>query len=32
VGPGGLFDVCPLNFFGMRNASSGEWAPLCYMR
>jgi hypothetical protein len=32
VGPGDLFDVCPLNFFGMRNASGGEWATLCYMR
>jgi hypothetical protein len=32
VGRGDLFDVCTSNFFGMRNASSGEWAALCYMR
>ncbi len=31
VTTGDLFDVRPANYFGMRNASSGEWALLYYM-
>jgi hypothetical protein len=29
---GNLFNACPLNFLAMSNASSGEWAKMCYMR